>query len=315
MAVTFPSTSKNATTVNGDTGPLSVPGPAGVQSGDVLLALVVATFNTGTDSTFTVPTGYTLVPGAVKVDDGSSTKVKAAYYQKAASGAESATSWSASNLAGGKLAVGIVTCRGVASVGDGVAVAQPNTSATRTISGTLSAGARIVSAFTDPYGSTWVGPDTELLEHTSASNTSFVICAGSTDDGAGAFSRSATASVATATGVQLAVGLRPAGGSSAPGLTVSLPVPNVVKAVGSAAAGGELAYSITQVSGPSQAATVLAAGVWGYSPASGDRVFDVTVVEAGGQSTVKRVTIPATATGGGVAGAYMWTGTDLVRVI
>ncbi len=146
--------SKSSTSASAGPTTITITKPAGVASGDVLIAGL--SFETGSSDTITVPSGWTLVR---RVNN--TTSEGLAVYRKVAGGAEGASyAWtfsSSRSVSGGILAFTGVDNTTPIDVENGQTTASSTTHATPTIT-TTQANDMLVAFFAIPQAATWTPP-------------------------------------------------------------------------------------------------------------------------------------------------------------
>lgn len=218
MPFITPAGTPGNTTANASTGPITLTRPAsGVLGGHRLLMILggVET-DTTSDFTFTVPSGWTLVPGTSSVDADAAVRTKIEIYEHPAAGTAGAAttepasySVSATGISGkfGGVVLNYGTDTGPITVGTAKGTGASSTA--RSVSVTFTGDpATIVSVFLDA-GGTYTTQDTERVEVTSTSSGMAVADSGTTV-AAGTVTRTATSTLSTSVWSAVALAITPA---------------------------------------------------------------------------------------------------------
>jgi hypothetical protein len=251
------STSSTSTNGGGPT-TITITKPAGVASGDVLIAAI--SHEAGNADTITVPSGWTLVR---RVDNTSSEGV--AVYRKVAGASEPASySWTfdqSRSLSGGMLAYTGVDNTTPIDVENGQATGQNTTHATPSIT-TTQPNEMLVAFFAIPQAATWTAPTgmTKQIDVPENGRGNSLAVATVSQAGAGATgTKTATAST-TDVGVTELLALRPAQ------LSCSITVQVLRNAV-------SLGSSTVTVTGPTAALQTVSITTSVATFTTGDRLF------------------------------------------
>jgi hypothetical protein len=304
--------SQTAVTTSDTAQSVSVNMPAGVQAGDMLLAVVGVTgeqlSSGGSDPGVATPSGWTFFAGGfdaptVSTSYGFRLNV---YYRKATGSETSVTFTSASP--GGKVGVSVNLYRGADTLNGYAVTLNPGSGTSSsyvTNAVNIGDGVRLMSAYGDRTGSSeaFSGGASYVRSRVESTNTTFEIGDSNGAVGAGSYKRTLAYTNPTGVGVFILFGMSatvdtPANPTVPPTLnyTVQSPVYAVDATQSSSGMGGAVSYTVEYVSGATLSYVQVKPGYFAFvADDTTDAQYNIVLNEAGNPASPirQRVTLAA----------------------